>query len=69
MYLEDVYTVAANLAGLPAMSFPAGFAIEEGVKLPIGAQLIAPAWEEAPLLRMARMHESATQWHLQKPAL
>ena len=68
MYLEDFYTVAANLAGLPAISFPAGMAIENGSRLPIGAQLVGPAFEEARLLRIARMHERATEWHLQKPA-
>ncbi len=67
MYLEDFYTVAANLSGLPAMSFPVGMAVEDGVKLPIGAQLVSPAFDEVRMLRIARMHEAATEWHLQKP--
>lgn len=70
MYLEDVYTVAANLAGLPAMSFPVGFAVENGdggAGLPIGAQLIAPAFDELTMLRAARMHEAVTDWGARKP--
>ena len=57
MYLEDVYTVAVNLAGLPAMSMPAGSIDEGGVKLPYGVQVIAPAFEESLMLRIARMLE------------
>ncbi len=59
MYLEDVYTVAANLAGLPAVSIPAGFAEENGARLPIGAQLIAPAFAEPTMLRIAQMYETS----------
>jgi aspartyl-tRNA(Asn)/glutamyl-tRNA(Gln) amidotransferase subunit A len=57
MYLEDVYTVAVNLAGLPAMSVPAGLVDEGGVRLPYGVQVIAPAFEEGLMLRVARMLE------------
>lgn len=61
MYLEDVYTVGVNLAGLPAMSVPAGMArIEDGGRrtdLPVGVQLIAPAFDESTMLRAARMLE------------
>lgn len=57
MYLEDVFTVAANLAGLPAMSLPAGHAVIDGVPLPLGVQLIAPAFAEDVMLRTARMLE------------
>lgn len=63
MYLEDVYTVPANLAGLPALSLPAGFAEEDGKRLPVGVQLIGPAFGEGLLLRVARMFERATVWH------
>jgi len=57
MYREDLYTVAANLAGLPAISVPAGHAEVEGKRLPIGVQLIGPAFEDARLLRIARRLE------------
>jgi aspartyl-tRNA(Asn)/glutamyl-tRNA(Gln) amidotransferase subunit A len=59
MYLEDVYTVGVNLAGLPAVTVPGGFADEGGRRLPVGLQLIGPAWDEARLLRIARMLERA----------
>jgi aspartyl-tRNA(Asn)/glutamyl-tRNA(Gln) amidotransferase subunit A len=57
MYLEDVYTVGVNLAGLPGMTMPAGFAEVEGKKLPVGVQLVAPAFSESIMLRVARMFE------------
>lgn len=58
MYLEDVYTVTVNLAGLPAISVPCGFT-SGAAKLPIGMQLVGRAFDEATLLRMARMVERA----------
>lgn len=64
MYLVDLYTVSANLAGLPGISLPCGFS-ESG--LPIGLQLQGPALEEARLLRAARMYEQATDWHKRRP--
>lgn len=60
MYLADVYTVWANLAGIPAISVPAGF---DRQGLPIGLQILAPAFTEARLLRIARMFESQTNWY------
>lgn len=62
MYLEDVYTVAINLAGLPAMSVPSGCVTEKNpegtnVQLPLGLQIIAPAFDEGLMLRIARMFE------------
>jgi aspartyl-tRNA(Asn)/glutamyl-tRNA(Gln) amidotransferase subunit A len=78
MYLEDVYTVGANLAGLPAITLPAGFAAVEGgvggeggtqCELPVGIQLIGAAWEEHALLRIARMFENATEHHLSQPPI
>ncbi|MBA3532129.1 MAG: Asp-tRNA(Asn)/Glu-tRNA(Gln) amidotransferase subunit GatA [Ardenticatenales bacterium] len=63
MYLEDIYTIPVNLAGLPAISLPCGFAGE----LPIGLQLIAPAWQEERLLGAAYRYEQATEWHKQRP--
>lgn len=68
MYLEDVYTVGVNLAGLPALTMPGGFTRGPGPVLPVGLQLVGPAWAEARLLRIARMHERATRLHEQHPA-
>ena len=67
MWLEDIYTVSVNLAGLPGITIPAGFVLEGGKRLPIGLQLIGPAWHEAQLLRIARMFEAATTFHEQTP--
>src|ERR671925_486011 len=64
MYLSDIYTIAANLAGIPAISVPCGFT-KGG--LPIALQIQAPPFEEEKLLRVARMHERATDWHLRRP--
>jgi len=59
MYLEDVYTVTANMAGLPAVSVPGGFAEEPGgVRLPVGVQLLGRAFSDLRLLRLARLIES-----------
>ena len=66
MYLADVYTISANLAGLPGVSVPCGFS-EAG--LPIGLQLLAAPFEEEKLLRVARMYERATDWHTRRPVL
>ncbi len=63
MYLADIYTLGVNLAGLPAMSIPAGFA--EG--LPVGLQLIGTAFSEAKLLNIAHQFQQSTDWHLQLP--
>ena len=60
MYLVDIYTVSANLAGLPGLCLPCG---QSKTGLPIGLQLQAPALEEERLLRGARMYEQATDWH------
>lgn len=63
MYLSDIYTIAVNLAGLPAMTVPAGFA--NG--LPVGLQLIAPHFAEARLLNIAHKYQTVTDWHRQQP--
>ena len=63
MYLVDIYTVSANLAGIPALCMPCG---RSNSGLPIGLQLQAPALEEERLLRGARMYEHATDWHKQR---
>ncbi len=64
MYLSDIYTLSANLAGLPGVSIPAGFS---SGGLPIGLQLLGPPLAEDRLLRAARMHERATDWHTRRP--
>ncbi|HST27052.1 MAG TPA: Asp-tRNA(Asn)/Glu-tRNA(Gln) amidotransferase subunit GatA [Rudaea sp.] len=64
MYAADVNTVAVNLAGLPAISIPAGFS----ENLPVGLQLIAPAFAEARLLATAHQFQLATDWHAREPS-
>ena len=59
MYLADIFTIAANLAGICGISIPCGDAEVEGKKLPVGLQIMAPAFEEARLLRIARAYETA----------
>jgi aspartyl-tRNA(Asn)/glutamyl-tRNA(Gln) amidotransferase subunit A len=66
MYLADVYTISANLAGIPGISIPAGFSSNG---LPIGLQLLAGSFEEQKLLQAARMYEAETNWHKQEPQL
>ncbi|MDR0577005.1 MAG: Asp-tRNA(Asn)/Glu-tRNA(Gln) amidotransferase subunit GatA [Candidatus Accumulibacter sp.] len=63
MYLSDIYTIAVNLAGLPAMAIPAGFS--EG--LPAGLQLIGNYFSEARLLNAAHRYQRATEWHRRMP--
>lgn len=66
MYLSDIFTINVNLAGLPGMSIPCGMT-ESG--LPIGMQLIAPAFAEERLFHSAYAFEQATEWHLRRPSL
>ena len=66
MYLQDIYTVSVNLAGLPGISIPAGFS-EGG--LPIGLQLIGQPYQEADLLAIAHAYESAHDWNQRLPNL
>ncbi len=61
MYMEDVYTVGINLAGLPALSIPAGSASVGGATLPVGVQIVGQPFEEGELMRIARMLERAGQ--------
>ncbi len=63
MYLQDIYTTTANLAGVPAISFPMG----QDNGLPIGAQLIGPHFGEARLLRAAHQFQQRTDWHARRP--
>jgi aspartyl-tRNA(Asn)/glutamyl-tRNA(Gln) amidotransferase subunit A len=64
MYLEDVFTLPANLAGLPGISVPAGF---DGNGLPIGLQLLGPRFREDLLLSVAHAYQQVTEWHLRIP--
>ncbi|GAC1328562.1 MAG: Asp-tRNA(Asn)/Glu-tRNA(Gln) amidotransferase subunit GatA [Steroidobacteraceae bacterium] len=64
MYLNDIYTIGANLAGLPGLSVPCGF-IDE---LPMGLQLIGPHFSESKLLNAAHQYQQATGWHHRSPA-
>ena len=63
MYLADVFTVSANLAGIPAISVPCGMV----AGLPAGLQLMAPAWQEATLCRAAAAYERRTPWSTLRP--
>ena len=63
MYLEDIYTLSTNLAGLPAMSAPCGF---NANNLPIGMQLIGNYFSEARLLQVAHQYQQASDWHLRQ---
>jgi aspartyl-tRNA(Asn)/glutamyl-tRNA(Gln) amidotransferase subunit A len=64
MYLNDIYTIAVNLAGLPGLSIPCGFS----GSLPVGLQLIGPHFEEGRLLNFAHQYQQASDWHLREPA-
>jgi aspartyl-tRNA(Asn)/glutamyl-tRNA(Gln) amidotransferase subunit A len=66
MYLSDIYTITANLAGIPAISIPCGLT---RAKLPVGLQLLAAPFAEEKLLRAARVFERATDWHLKRVPL
>ena len=63
MYLEDIYTLSTNLAGLPAMSVPCGF---NSLSLPIGMQLIGNYFSEARLLQIAHQYQQSSDWHLRQ---
>ena len=63
MYLSDIYTISANLAGIPGISIPCG--LDES-SLPIGLQILGPAFGEEKLLRIARMFETKTDWNKKK---
>jgi aspartyl-tRNA(Asn)/glutamyl-tRNA(Gln) amidotransferase subunit A len=63
MYLSDIYTVSANLAGLPAISIPSGFINE----LPVGMQLIGNHFQESLIINVAHQYQKATDWHKKIP--
>jgi aspartyl-tRNA(Asn)/glutamyl-tRNA(Gln) amidotransferase subunit A len=66
MYLNDIFTIPVNLAGLPGMSIPCGFSTQG---LPIGLQLIGKPWDEATLFQVASAYEAETSWHTHTPKL
>jgi len=61
MYLEDVFTVPANIAGIPGISVPAGTVLRDGVKLPVGVQFVANHFHEAHLFAIGKAVEKITQ--------
>ena len=68
MYLQDVYTIATNLAGLPGMSIPAGFSpSSDGKPLPVGLQLMGNYFDEARMLDVAHAYQQVTDWHTAIP--
>jgi aspartyl-tRNA(Asn)/glutamyl-tRNA(Gln) amidotransferase subunit A len=69
MYLADIFTIAANLAGICGISIPCGFANSDGKRLPIGMQLLGRPFEEGRLLQIADAYEQSTDWHKARPAL
>jgi aspartyl-tRNA(Asn)/glutamyl-tRNA(Gln) amidotransferase subunit A len=77
MYLSDICTLPINIAGIPAISIPAGFAEDpshslrsgSGQGLPIGMQIMGKPFSEETLLRIAFAYEQATDWHKRKPRL
>ncbi len=66
MYLSDIFTISANLAGIPAISLPCGFS---SGNLPVGLQLIGPSLDEETVLRAAYAYEQATGWHKKRAEL
>ena len=66
MYLSDIYTISCNLAGIAGMSIPCGFT---KANLPVGLQLLSPAFDEDRMFRIARMYEAATDWHTKRPVV
>jgi aspartyl-tRNA(Asn)/glutamyl-tRNA(Gln) amidotransferase subunit A len=77
MYLADICTLPVNIAGIPAVSVPAGFAEDSstspgsasGQGLPIGMQIMGKPFSEGTLLRIAFAFEQATDWHKRKPRI
>jgi aspartyl-tRNA(Asn)/glutamyl-tRNA(Gln) amidotransferase subunit A len=69
MYLADVFTSPANLAGICGISVPCGFADGDGQRLPIGLQLLGKALDEARILQIAHAYEQTTDWHNARPPI
>ena len=69
MYLADIFTSPANLAGICGISVPCGFAEADGQRLPIGLQLLGKALDEARILQIAHAYEQTTDWHNARPPI
>ena len=74
MYLSDIYTISANLAGIPGLSVPCGFTgnsqpstLNPQPRLPIGLQLLGQPFGEETILRIAHAFEQSTEWHKARP--
>jgi aspartyl-tRNA(Asn)/glutamyl-tRNA(Gln) amidotransferase subunit A len=66
MYLEDIFTLPANLAGVPGLVFPVGF---DRAGLPVGMQLMGPHFQEEALIKTAHVYQGNTDWHKRQPPL
>lgn len=69
MYLADIFTIAANLAGICGMSLPCGFSTKDGKELPVGLQLLGPSFAEKMLFRVGHAYQQSTDWHQQHPLI
>jgi aspartyl-tRNA(Asn)/glutamyl-tRNA(Gln) amidotransferase subunit A len=69
MYLADIFTIAASLAGICGISIPCGFDSTSGSKLPLGLQFLGRPFDEARLLQVAHAYEQSTEWHRMRPVL
>ncbi len=69
MYLADIFTIAANLAGICGISVPCGFAHVDGLRLPIGLQLLGKPLDEDRILQIAHAYEQSTDWHKVRPPI
>ena len=69
MYLADIFTIAANLAGICGISVPCGFTEGDGRRLPIGLQFLGKALDEARILQIAHAYEQSTEWHKARPPI
>src|SRR5947199_6481326 len=69
MYLADIFTIAANLAGICGISVPCGFAQLDGHRLPIGLQLLGKALDETRILQIAHAYEQSTEWQKARPPI
>jgi aspartyl-tRNA(Asn)/glutamyl-tRNA(Gln) amidotransferase subunit A len=69
MYLADIFTLAANIAGICGISVPCGFLEREGKQLPVGLQILGKELDESTVLQVARAYEQSTNWHEVKPVI
>jgi aspartyl-tRNA(Asn)/glutamyl-tRNA(Gln) amidotransferase subunit A len=69
MYLADIFTLAANIAGICGISVPCGFLEREGKRLPVGLQILGKELDELTVLQVARAYEQSTNWHEVKPVI